>query len=99
MQSAVVEWLMQSDPSGVDLPDLADLIERPEWFQRAACRGMGTGSFFPTRGGTGEAARAVCYTCPVRSECLDYAMSEADTVGVWGGVSARERARLRRAVA
>jgi hypothetical protein len=39
VQRAVVEWLMQPDPSGHDLPDLADLIDRPEWFQRAAGRG------------------------------------------------------------
>ena len=82
VQSAgVVEWLMVPDPSGRDLRDLAHLIDRPEWFQRAACRGMGTGSFFPVRGGTAEAARAVCDTCVVRADCLSYAMSEADTVG------------------
>jgi WhiB family redox-sensing transcriptional regulator len=90
---------MQPDPAGLDLPDLAGLIDRPEWFRRAACRGMGTGQFFPSRGGTGQPARAICSTCPVRSECLDYAMGQADTVGVWGGLSAKERARMRRAVA
>jgi WhiB family redox-sensing transcriptional regulator len=87
---------MQPD---LDLPNLNDLISRPEWFARAACRGMDAGLFFPVRGGTAEAARAVCSTCMVRAECLDYAVSEADLGGVWGGVSARERARLRRAVA
>jgi WhiB family redox-sensing transcriptional regulator len=46
-----------------------------------------------------EAARAVCEACPVRRECLAYALASAELVGVWGGTDAVERCRLRRASA
>jgi WhiB family transcriptional regulator, redox-sensing transcriptional regulator len=90
---------MQPDPSGLELPDLAGLIERPKWFRRAACREEGSAQFFPGKGQSLERARALCDTCVVRSECLDYALADADTVGVWGGLSTRERAQIRRSVA
>lgn len=81
------------------------------WRDLAACRGMDTNLFYPRRGDSvGVArARAVCASCPVRQECLDDALateSPSDggsatraTVGVRGGLSARERIRLPRPVA
>ena len=90
---------MQPHPGGLELPDLADLIQRPEWFSQAGCRGADLAPYFPSRGASAEHARAVCHTCMVRRECLDYALADPDLVGVWGGTSARERAAMRRAVA
>jgi hypothetical protein len=49
VESEFVHWLMQPDPTGTELPDLADFIRRPEWFARPACRGSGTASHFPER--------------------------------------------------
>jgi WhiB family redox-sensing transcriptional regulator len=39
----------------------------------------------------------VCARCLVRAECLDYALADRELVGVWGGLSVRERARVRAA--
>jgi WhiB family redox-sensing transcriptional regulator len=52
--------------------------------------------FFPERGGSSKAARAVCSECSVRQECLLYALANREQFGIWGGTSERERRRLRR---
>jgi WhiB family redox-sensing transcriptional regulator len=90
---------MQPDSTGLEPSSLAGLISRPEWFARASCRSSGLTPYFPGKGGTATEARAVCAVCPVRGECLDYALPDPDLVGVWGGTSARERVQLRRVVA
>jgi WhiB family redox-sensing transcriptional regulator len=72
-----------------------------DWRQHAACNGCDVELFFPV-GVTGpaidqiEAAKAVCHTCPVRAECLDFALVTNQECGVWGGASEEERRRLRR---
>ena len=65
------------------------------WRELAACRGADLNLFFPTRGGSAEPARQVCAACPVRQPCLDYAVSNAITDGIWGGLTERERRALR----
>lgn len=66
------------------------------WIRHAACRGVDPDLFFPTRGGDVRAAKKVCAGCEVRAECLDYALTEHLTHGIFGGTSERERRRLRR---
>ncbi len=87
--------------SGSDPPTtLEELVgPRPAWMAEGACRGMGPDLFFPGQGGDVEAPRAICERCPVLPECLSYAMSLDGAPGVWGGTSARERERMRRASA
>lgn len=87
---------------GVDLPDvrLEDLLRRPEWMERAACRGMDTSKWFPTRGEPSEPAKTVCAGCCVRQECADFALEQAPApVGIWGGLSERGRRQQRNALA
>jgi WhiB family redox-sensing transcriptional regulator len=57
--------------------------------------------FFPQRGQSRKAARALCSECPVRGPCLEFALNDEDALahGVWGGTSSRERRKLRRTVA
>lgn len=72
-----------------------------EWRWRAACRGCDVELFFPV-GRTGPAvdqigaAKAVCGLCPVRAQCLDFALVTNQEAGVWGGATEDERRRLRR---
>jgi WhiB family redox-sensing transcriptional regulator len=80
-------------------PDVSILAQRPRWQRRAACRGNGTDRWFPTSREADEAARAVCEPCPVRRECLAYALASPELVGIWAGTGERERRRLRRASA
>ena len=65
------------------------------WRELAACRGTDLNLFFPGRGESADPARQVCAACPVREPCLDYAISNAITHGIWGGLTERERRALR----
>ena len=70
---------------------------RPEWFDRARCRGLDPDLFHPSRGEDTVArhARAVCAVCPVCAECLEYALDNGEHWGIWGGTSERQRRDLR----
>ena len=61
------------------------------WRELTACRGTDLEVFFPERGESAEPARRICAACPVRQPCLDYAISNRITHGIWGGLSERER--------
>jgi WhiB family transcriptional regulator, redox-sensing transcriptional regulator len=70
--------------------------ERRDWWRSAACQEADPELFFPvaTRGpATGEIARAkaVCATCRVRRQCLQYALATHQIHGVWGGTTEDER--------
>jgi WhiB family transcriptional regulator, redox-sensing transcriptional regulator len=64
------------------------------WREQAACRGTDLDVFYPERGQTAGSARQVCAQCPVRQPCLDYALSNRITHGIWGGLTERERRPL-----
>jgi len=64
------------------------------WRQRAACRGTDLDLFFPERGEPAGPARQVCARCPVRQTCLEYALINRITHGIWGGLTERERRPL-----
>ncbi len=76
------------------------------WRDRAECSGSDPDLFFPSAGGTPaqiRKAKAICDTCPVTVDCLDYQL-QADTTmhsdwGIWGGTGPRERRLIRRSVA
>jgi WhiB family redox-sensing transcriptional regulator len=87
-------YLLLSDR---DPATFSELLARPAWQERAACRGMGTERFFPASGGVTLEARDVCAGCKVKSECLDYACNIDELLhGVWAGTSERQRRKLRR---
>lgn len=68
------------------------------WRDQAACGGMSTEAFFPEQPGRpGDPHRAaieICATCPVRTECLEYALSNDERWGIWGGKTPRQRLRI-----
>jgi WhiB family redox-sensing transcriptional regulator len=51
--------------------------------------------FFPERGASTREAKAVCAGCPVRVECLDYALGNSIKYGIWGGLSEHQRRERR----
>lgn len=71
-------------------------LEPTPWATQAACAGCHPDMWFPRRGQNIDPARAVCNTCPVRAECLEYALVWNIPFGVWGGLSEIERRRLHR---
>jgi WhiB family redox-sensing transcriptional regulator len=79
--------------------ELSDKRESPdeyEWMNQGRCRGGSSDDFFPTDGLGVEAAQHVCNGCPVKLECLEYALSNRIEHGIWGGASERERRRILR---
>lgn len=69
--------------------------ERPDWFDLAACRGKPVDWWFPSDANDPTEAKAVCHRCPVREECLEFALPQKTLVGVWGGFGDRARQRIR----
>ena len=66
------------------------------WMTEALCAQIGGDLWFPDQGGPVQAAKNICATCPVRAECLEFALAAVENpVGVWGGTSPNERRRLR----
>ena len=66
------------------------------WMLNAKCRGVNPAEFFPSDGSGVETAQRMCAECPVRAECLEYALEHRIDQGVWGGASERERRRILR---
>lgn len=61
------------------------------WLDDALCMQIGGDTWFPSKGGSPAAAKRTCRTCPVRAQCLDWAVTTGEPNGVWGGMSPRER--------
>ena len=66
------------------------------WQDYANCRGADADLFFPERGASTRKAKAICNACDVKLECLDFAIVQGEKFGIWGGMSERERRRVRR---
>lgn len=85
-----IQW---SDPFDAAIVDDGPLA----WQQDALCAQTDPEAFFPEKGGSTREAKAVCQSCQVRAECLEYALANDERFGIWGGLSERERRKLRRA--
>ena len=70
--------------------------EEEGWQERALCAQTDPEAFFPEKGGSTREAKRICSGCEVKAECLDYALAHDERFGIWGGLSERERRRLRR---
>ena len=66
------------------------------WQERSLCAQTDPEAFFPEKGGSTREAKRVCLSCDVRQECLEYALAHDERFGIWGGLSERERRRLKR---
>lgn len=66
------------------------------WQERALCAQTDPEAFFPEKGGSTREAKKICLSCEVRVECLEYALERDERFGIWGGLSERERRKLKR---
>lgn len=80
---------------------MSGLLAPMPWARKAACSGADPDLFFPRLGNDAKAqaraAKEICAGCPVRVECLEYALVTPQKHGVWGGTTEKERIRIRRA--
>jgi len=84
-----------------DFPDTADIGLTPAddlWQERALCAQTDPEAFFPEKGGSTREAKRICQGCEVKDECLEYALANDERFGIWGGLSERERRRLKRGI-
>lgn len=79
-------------PGNYDFSDEGEL----GWQTDALCAQTDPEAFFPEKGGSTRDAKKVCGACNVRAQCLEYALSNDERFGIWGGLSERERRRLRK---
>jgi WhiB family redox-sensing transcriptional regulator len=75
---------------------VSDAATRSAWKQAAACLGSTSQVFYPDTEEATATAKALCAQCRVRDICLEMALRNNEKYGVWGGLTPRERARLRR---
>ena len=106
--SADATDLVESDADGAagrrhlalvpnDFDDLFDAVEE-QWQDRALCAQTDPEAFFPEKGGSTREAKRICQGCEVKAECLEYALHNDERFGIWGGLSERERRRLKRGI-
>ncbi|MEO7194924.1 MAG: WhiB family transcriptional regulator [Pseudonocardiaceae bacterium] len=81
-----------------DVWALPGALDQQDWQERALCAQTDPEAFFPEKGGSTREAKRICSGCEVRAECLDYALAFDERFGIWGGLSERERRKLKRDV-
>jgi len=82
----------------VNGPDLLNITASPVWMTSGLCAQVDPDLWFPEKGGSTREAKALCARCPVRPECLAYALEHDERFGIWGGASEGDRRRMRRLV-
>ena len=90
------DWFV--DPVFLGTPGIRrrDEDEALAWQADALCAQTDPEAFFPEKGGSTREAKRICESCEVRAECLEYALENDERFGIWGGLSERERRKLRR---
>ena len=66
------------------------------WQRDALCSQTDPEAFFPEKGGSTRDAKRICSGCDVQKQCLDYALANDERFGIWGGLSERERRKLKK---
>ena len=93
------DWFV--DPVNLGVPGVRRPIENDDdnalaWQTDALCAQTDPEAFFPEKGGSTRDAKRICTSCEVRSQCLEYALANDERFGIWGGLSERERRKLRK---
>ncbi len=92
------DWFV--DPVQLGVPGVRKVTTEDDdalaWQADSLCAQTDPEAFFPEKGGSTREAKRVCVSCEVRVECLDYALANDERFGIWGGLSERERRKLRK---
>ena len=81
-----------------DHDDADSALTDEQWQERALCAQTDPEAFFPEKGGSTREAKRICLGCEVKDECLESALANDERFGIWGGLSERERRRLKRGI-
>jgi WhiB family redox-sensing transcriptional regulator len=91
------DWAV--DPIRLGVPGVRTGVEDDNplaWQADSLCAQTDPEAFFPEKGGSTRDAKKICTSCEVRSQCLEYALHNDERFGIWGGLSERERRKLRK---
>lgn len=92
------DWFV--DPVDLGVPGVRRPVEGDDgalaWQTDALCAQTDPEAFFPEKGGSTRDAKRICTSCDVRAQCLEYALQNDERFGIWGGLSERERRKLKR---
>ena len=69
-------------------------MKSPTWYTSARCKGIDPEIFYPISEDEGDEAKAICTDCPVRLQCLEFALANRERDGIWGGATEKERRRI-----
>lgn len=93
------DWFV--DPVQLGVPGVRRRIDDDDdsalaWQADSLCAQTDPEAFFPEKGGSTRDAKKICASCEVRAQCLEYALANDERFGIWGGLSERERRKLRK---
>lgn len=91
------DWFI--DPVRLGVPGVRQVTDDDNplsWQADSLCAQTDPEAFFPEKGGSTRDAKKICASCEVRSQCLEYALQNDERFGIWGGLSERERRKLRK---
>lgn len=69
-------------------------VDIPEWVSQGICAQTDPDAFHPEKGASTEPAKRICHECPVKAECLEWALEHDERFGIWGGASSQERRKI-----
>lgn len=95
MESGARDGIVAVGDFQTSAEELLDLLRGPAWRADALCKEYPKLAWFGKTDRSAKPAKAVCEQCLVRAECLAYAMADPTLEGIWGGLTRRERGRLR----
>ena len=93
LDTAALEEIQRQLHAADPLP--AAPLADPRWDEAALCAQTDPEAFFPEKGGSTRDAKKVCASCEVKAACLTYALENDERFGIWGGLSSRERRKIR----
>jgi WhiB family redox-sensing transcriptional regulator len=91
------DWFV--DPVRLGVPGVRSNVNDDNplaWQSDSLCAQTDPEAFFPEKGGSTRDAKKICATCEVKAQCLEYALANDERFGIWGGLSERERRKLRK---
>ncbi|WP_378147432.1 WhiB family transcriptional regulator [Cnuibacter sp. UC19_7] len=92
------DWFV--DPVQLGVPGVRKVTTEDDdalaWQADSLCAQTDPEAFFPEKGGSTRDAKRICASCEVKAQCLDYALANDERFGIWGGLSERERRKLRK---
>ncbi|MBG6239569.1 WhiB family redox-sensing transcriptional regulator [Mycetocola sp. CAN_C7] len=91
------DWFI--DPVQLGVPGVRKAVDDDNplsWQTDSLCAQTDPEAFFPEKGGSTRDAKRICTSCEVRSQCLEYALENDERFGIWGGLSERERRKLKK---